>query len=588
MSFDPSVNLAIAMAAGPGQYALLLGSGVSRSAGIPTGWDVTLDLISRIARVRDGEAPADPETWWAEHRSGAPEYPKLIEELAPRPAERSQLLRGYFEPTADELDEGTKLPAPAHRAIARLVATDVVRVVITTNFDRLLEQAIQEEGIAPVILDTPDRAGGASPLVHTRCTIVKVNGDYLDPRIKNAEDELASYDPRIETLLDRVFDEYGLVVCGWSGEWDTGLRAAMERAKNRRYTTYWTTWGEPGTTATDLIARRQAVPIPIHDADRFFGDLADRVAAVQESGDDPESLAVALAQLKRYLARRRDRIRYADLMRGATEDLVRATSDDQFPLSIAEDTAQDIADRVRRYADLADRVTHLVAATAYWGEEAHVPELNVLLRRLADAPHAPSGDMVFLKLVRYPALLAMYAAGVAMVAREEYSRLSAVLALEVNSAVLALKVSTDHERFPLLAALLPNRVAGAAQSALESPGQRWRTSDELHEALRKPFAGLIPSDDEYADVFDRFEYLLSLAAADWWITSGLPPDFSIGRFAWRRGHGSSGVLPSIVAAELERDGAAWPPLRAGMFGGDMARLQKAKTTVDEWVARFPW
>ena len=182
-------------------------------------------------------------------------------------------------------------------------------MVITTNFDRLLEQAIQDEGIAPVILSTPDQAAGASPLVHNGCTILKVNGDYLDSRIKNTEDELASYDPRIEQQLDRILDEYGLVACGWSGEWDTGLRAAMERAKNRRYTTYWTTWGEPGTTATGLIARRQAVPIPIRDADQFFEELADRVAAVQESGDDPESVAVALAQLKRYLARRRDRIR---------------------------------------------------------------------------------------------------------------------------------------------------------------------------------------------------------------------------------------------------------------------------------------
>ena len=143
------------------------------------------------------------------------------------------------------------------------MATGVVQVIITTNFDRLLEQAIQDEGIAPDTLSTPDQAAGASPFVHSRCTILKVNGDYQDSRIKNTEDELASYDPPIETLLDRVFDEYGLVVCGWSGEWDTGLRAAMERAKNRRYTTYWTTWGEPGAMATDLIARRQAVPIPV-------------------------------------------------------------------------------------------------------------------------------------------------------------------------------------------------------------------------------------------------------------------------------------------------------------------------------------
>ena len=582
MSFDPSVNLTIAMAAGPGQYALLLGSGVSRSAGILTGWDVTLDLISRIARVRDGEAPADPEAWWAEHRSGAPEYPKLIEELAPRPAERSQLLRSYFEPTDDERDAGMKLPAPAHRAIARLVARDVVRVVITTNFDGLLEQAIREKGINPDILSTPDQAAGASPLVHNRCTILKVNGDYSDSRIKNTEDELASYDPRIELLLDRILDEYGLVVCGWSAEWDTGLRAAMERAKNRRYTTYWATRGEPGATATDLIALRQAVPIPIRDADQFFEDLADRVAAVQESGDDPESVAVAVAQLKRYLARRRHRIRYADLMQGATAELVRATSDDQFPLGGDGVTARDAADRVRHYTQLADRVTHLVASAAYWGEEAHVPELTVLLRRLAGAPHGRSGDTLLLPLVRYPALLAMYAAGVAMVARENYSRLSAVLSLEVHA---------DDERRPLLEALSPRHMlTDEIAQELRGTGPRSRppASDELHEALRPSFGDIIPSDDEYEDVFDRFEYLLSLAEADWSISLGKSPRFSGGRFGWRRVSGSSGVLPDIVAAELARDGAAWQPLSAGMFGGDIARLREAKTKVDESAGKPVW
>ena len=510
MSLDPSVNLAIAMAAGPGRYALLLGSGVSRSAGIPTGWEVTLDLVSKIARVQDGAEPPDPAAWWVERRSGAPEYPKLLEELATLPTERSQLLRSYFEPTADEREAGTKLPTPAHRAIARLVATDVVRVIITTNFDRLLEQAIQDEGITPVILSTPDQTEGASPLVHNRCTIVKVNGDYLDSRIRNAEEELASYDPSIETLLDRAFDEYGLVVCGWSGDWDSGLRTAIERARSRQYTTYWATHGEPGAVAADLIARRQAVSIRIPDADRFFEDLADRVAALQQSGDDPESVAVALAQLKRYLARRRDRIRYADLMREATENLVRATSDDQFPLNVPGVTFHDVADRARRYAGLADRVMHLVAGAAYWGEEeAHGRELTVLLRRLAEAPHGRSGQTVFLKLVRYPALLALYAAGIAMVARENYSGLSTSLSLEVR---------TDNERGPILQALSPRRVVddGIAQE-LRGAEKRWRTplSDELLGALRKSFGEIIPSDDEYADLFDRFEYLLSLAEADW-------------------------------------------------------------------------
>ena len=367
MAFDPSVNLAIAMAAGPGQYALLIGSGVSPAAGIPTGWEITLGLVSQIASAQDGDAPADPQAWWKKHRSDALEYSKLLEELAPQPAERSQLLRSYFEPTDDERQAGTKVPAPAHRAIAKLVATGVVRVVITTNFDRLLERAIQDEGTSPVVISTPDQAQGASPLVHNSCTIVKVNGDYLDSRIKNSEEELASYDPRIDALLDRIFDEYGLVVCGWSAAWDSGLRTAIERAKNRRYTTYWATRGELRTAAADMVAHRRAEQVRIDDADRFFGDLADRVAALRESGDDPESVAVAVAQLKHYLPRPEDRIRYADLMRGATEDLVRATSDDQFPLHPSQVSMDDCVDRMRRYTALADRVLRLVATAAYWG-----------------------------------------------------------------------------------------------------------------------------------------------------------------------------------------------------------------------------
>ena len=267
-------------------------------------------------------------------------------------------------------------------------------------------------------------------------------------------------------------------------------------------------------------------------------------------------------------------------MRGATENLVRAISDDQFPLSSAGVTAQDRADRVRHYTGLTDRVTHLVASAAYWGAEAHMPELHVLLHRLTEAPHARSGETVLLHLVRYPALLAMYAAGVAMVARQNYSRLSAVLALEVRNA---------NERRPLLEALFPHNVVtdGIAQELRGTRRSPTALSDELHEALRKPFGDLIPSDDEYAEVFDRFEYLLSLAEADWWITSGKWARFSGGRFQ-RHGPDSPESLPRIFDAELARDGAAWSPLAAGMFGGDMARLQAAKAAVDKSALKSNW
>ena len=578
MAFDPAVSLAIAMAAGPGQYALLIGSGVSRSAGIPTGWEITLDLVSRIARAQNGDAPADPQSWWKKHRSDALEYSKLLEELAPQPAERSQLLHGYFEPTDEEREVGTKVPARAHRAIAKLVATGVVRVIITTNFDRLLEQAIQDEGTSPVVISTPDQAEGASPVVHNTCTIVKVNGDYLDPRIKNSEAELASYDPRIDALLDRIFDEYGLVVCGWSAEWDSGLRTAIERAKNRRYTTYWAARGELLTKAADLVAHRRAVPVRIDDADRFFEDLADRVAALRESSDDPESVAVAVAQVKRYLPRPEDRIRYADLMRAATEDLVRATSDDEFPVSMQKITYEECVDRMRRYTALADRVLHLVATAAHWDQDPEISEIVRLLRRLTEAADVRGGQVVLVELLRYPALLALYAAGIALVDRRNYSRLNVVFGCEVRA---------DSEQRPVVVALVHHQVVSfdLNQALQGADPKKTPLSGDLHDILRDVFHDLIPSDDEYQEVFDRFEYLQSLVQADWWLNSGKWSEFSTGCYAWRCWYDSPEWLPRVFTKELERGGSKWAPLQAGMFGGEMDRLKRAKTDVDEWARK---
>ena len=48
---DPLTALAFSIYENNGVYCLLLGSGVSRSAEIPTGWEITLDLVRRIAAL---------------------------------------------------------------------------------------------------------------------------------------------------------------------------------------------------------------------------------------------------------------------------------------------------------------------------------------------------------------------------------------------------------------------------------------------------------------------------------------------------------------------------------------------------------
>ena len=77
MTLDPNERLAFSLAESRGAYALLIGSGVSSGAGIPTGWAITLDLISKIAVMREGKAPADPENWYKGHFGKDPDYSDL-------------------------------------------------------------------------------------------------------------------------------------------------------------------------------------------------------------------------------------------------------------------------------------------------------------------------------------------------------------------------------------------------------------------------------------------------------------------------------------------------------------------------------
>lgn len=577
MAADPAVSLALTMASGPGQYALLIGSGISTAAGIPSGWAVTLDLVKQVSVAADGEPTATPEAWWSERRSEPMSYSALLAELAPLPAERQQLLRSYFEPTEEEREAGLKTPAAAHRAIGKLVAAGLVKVIITTNFDRLLEQAIQDEGVAPVVIASPDQADGASPLVHNQCTILKVNGDYLDTRIKNSEDELSSYDPRIDALLDRILDEYGLIVVGWSGDWDIALRAAIERAKGRRYTTYWCTRGVPSDAATSLINHRAASVVTIKSADEFFTALADRVRALRESGQDPESTAVAVAQLKRYLPRPEDRIRYAELLRDSVEDVRRSVASAAYPLNVPGLNDEIGGERARAFEALSDRTLRLLATSAYWGDRDHHAEVVSAIARLADFTEPPNGQDSLFNLTRYPALLGMYAAGVAWVARGNYERLQELFTTGAR---------TYREKAPLMTVLFAVGIVHPSFAEHLLGRQRLYTpvSERLFAVLREPMRELIPSDADYQEIFDRFEYLLTLAQADWYQTNKGRVRASFGAFMWRHWSDSDDWMPRVVAAELEQNESTWPPLVAGMFGGDLQRLLTVKPAVDKWAA----
>lgn len=224
IDLPPFDALALSLHHSPGVHAILVGSGLSRAAGIPTGWEITIDMIRRLAALDDIKEQDDWAKWYRDKYGTEPSYSEIIAALASTSAERRAILQSYIEPPEGE---DIRKPTKAHHAIARLVVSGAVRVVITTNFDRLIENALRDAGVEPTVIASDDAISGATPLVHSKCTVIKVHGDYLDARIKNTDAELEEYSRAMNALLDQVFDNFGLLIVGWSGECDTALRSAI-------------------------------------------------------------------------------------------------------------------------------------------------------------------------------------------------------------------------------------------------------------------------------------------------------------------------------------------------------------------------
>jgi hypothetical protein len=158
---DPLTALAFSIYENKGVYCLMLGSGVSRPAEIPTGWEITLDLVRRIAALRGVTDEPNWAAWYKATFGTDPLYSGLLDQLASTPDERRSVLHSYIEPNADDIAAGRKTPTRAHQAIARMVAAGHVRVIITTNFDRLIENALRENGVEPTVITSDDALKGA-------------------------------------------------------------------------------------------------------------------------------------------------------------------------------------------------------------------------------------------------------------------------------------------------------------------------------------------------------------------------------------------------------------------------------------------
>lgn len=295
MPLDPIVSLAVGIAESPGSYAFFLGSGVSRDAGVPTGGEVFWETVGALYRLENDTEETPNEgalaAWLQEAGRAELNYSSILELLTPSQEDRRAYLARFFE--GRELGE-------AHRRLAGLAAQGLIRVFITTNFDRLLEHALQEAGIEPVVVTSHADLERAPAREHVPCFVLKPHGDYLQQTIRNTRDELAALEPGMLEELQAVFNRYGIVVVGYSGS-DEAIANCL-RARRSRYSLYWLSRGdELGEPARSLVEANSGRVIIRPDAATFLTDLARRLSvyAAHPTGETPDLINAEVVNLLR-------------------------------------------------------------------------------------------------------------------------------------------------------------------------------------------------------------------------------------------------------------------------------------------------
>src|SRR4051794_28735907 len=254
---------------------------------MPSAWHVQRDLLLELAAANDQSAEAvldgsdddAPFAWFARTYGERPTYDRLLDALTHTPVQRLNMLKPRFTASPEDQETGNKQPTAAHLAIADLVKRGHVKIIVTLNFDHLIEEGLRRAGVDPIVVNTEAGIAGLQPLHEYDCLVVHLHGDYTHPEMRNVPEELGRYPDSVQSLLRRLTDEYGLIISGWSAQWDPALRDAIDASRSRRYPIYWASPTPLADEGAALAERKSAVYIQ-SGADEFFPALRDKVFAI--------------------------------------------------------------------------------------------------------------------------------------------------------------------------------------------------------------------------------------------------------------------------------------------------------------------
>lgn len=261
-----------------------------------------------------------------------------------------------------------------------------------------------------------------------------------------------------------------------------------------------------------------------------------------------------------------------------------STSEDSFAVqgSFSDD---EFLERLESYEKHTKDLSSITACLSHWANDNQLNALTKIVSRSCDRLLESQGGLtVWLNLRWYPLLLLLYSAGIAAVESKNYKSIA-----EIFYTKLGTTDSSDKDLyFVQWVASAVGDLGDVFKRIPEHERQYTPISEYLYKLLQPSLDDLFFLGKGYESVFDEFEILFALAVADIKKQEDSYIWGPIGRFGWKnRRHGTSPF--QRLRDEAAKHKSNWPPIKAGMFGGDYKRFEDiAEQYQTEIIGQLRW
>lgn len=215
-------------------FDLLLGAGASISSGIPSGsdlvWHFKREILSSSGKI-NGKKFQDLkiednkkiiQSYFAEKGEShiVNPYSHYFNECYPDPLVRKDFLTSLVR---------DKKPSVGFMCLSAMIEQQKINTVWTTNFDDLIEKAINGLNYKSCQIVSPDNASTVQQFKTDIPTVVKLHGDFRYDPLQNTDEELQKLEESLHQYFLDASTKRGLLVVGYSGS-DESVLQTIEKA----------------------------------------------------------------------------------------------------------------------------------------------------------------------------------------------------------------------------------------------------------------------------------------------------------------------------------------------------------------------